>query len=593
MNLSDTPWHYHFLVTKNIPTKSVSRTEELIPGTENYRFRNKVFLGDSRYMIDLPDTSIDLIVTSPPYFSIKDYSRDGYQNNSHSAKAFGQIGDIGQFDDFIGELLEVWRECERVLKPNGKLIINTPLVPMLKSEMNTHQNRHVFDLNSSIQHSILTGLSYIHLLDTYIWNRTNPTKKLMFGSYPYPTNFYAQNTIEFITVYVKDGKSRKVSRDIKEQSKVTQEDWVEYTKQIWNIPIPNKSDSAFGKHSALMPEEIVKRCVSLYSFHGDTVLDPFAGSGTTLKVAKELGRNFVGYELVESYSDLINEKIGEPVCQPATQSKKKLQKINVPIPKDLVNSIKNEDCLTFLKMLPDDCIDLSCIDPPYNMSKGPWDTWPSDKEFLAFTHSWLNEVFRVTRPGGSLYVFNTPRNSAYILQHAEFHGLLLENWITWDKRDGFSSTKKRFVPCQETITFFSKPGPNKVFNVDAVRIPYDSTDRIAAATKKGILKNGKRWFPSELGKLCTDVWHISSERHKQKVNGRLRKPLHPTQKPLDLIERIILASSNEGDTVLDCFMGTGTTAVAAKKLNRSFIGCESDIEYHAYAISRLDEVNPE
>ena len=119
----------------------------------------------------------------------------------------------------------------------------------------------------------------------------------MFGSYPYPSNFYAQNTTEFIAVYVKDGKPIQVSKEIKEASAITQSEWLQFTKQIWDIPIPNKSDLAFGIHSAIMPEEIARRCIKLFSFVDGVVLDPFAGSGTTLKVAKELKRKFVGYEL--------------------------------------------------------------------------------------------------------------------------------------------------------------------------------------------------------------------------------------------------------------------------------------------------------
>jgi len=206
-------------------------------------------------------------------------------------------------------MLKVWKECERILKPNGKLCINVPLLPMIKKDFSTHYNRHIFDLQSDIQYSILknTGL---YLMDLYIWNRTNSTKKLMFGSYPYPRNFYAQNTTEFITVYVKDGKPvNNIPDDIKEASKLTQDEWTLYTKQIWDIPIPNKKDIAFGEHSAIMPEEIVKRCVKLFSYVGDTVLDPFAGSGTTLKVAKDLGRNYVGYELYPNYKELIEKKL--------------------------------------------------------------------------------------------------------------------------------------------------------------------------------------------------------------------------------------------------------------------------------------------
>lgn len=262
-------------------------------------------------MDEVPDESVDLIVTSPPYFNVKDYSRDGYQKLNHSAKNKSQIGDLNDYREFIAELLKVWRECERVLKPNGKLVINTPLMPMKKADYSTHYNRHVFDLNSDIQNSILyQENTALYLYDVFIWDRTNPSKRLMFGSYPYPRNFYTQNTSEFITVYVKDGiPTRNISKTIKEASRLSEKEWVEYTKQVWRLPIPGKNDIAFGDHSAIMPEEIVYRCVRLFTFIGDVVLDPFAGSGTTLKVAKENDRNFIGYEIVKSYKSVIDKKL--------------------------------------------------------------------------------------------------------------------------------------------------------------------------------------------------------------------------------------------------------------------------------------------
>lgn len=271
---------------------------------------NKVYFKDARKMTELPDNSVQLIVTSPPYFNIKDYSLDGHQKNKKAQKAIGQIGDIADYQKYIDEMVLVWKECERVLKPNGKLIINTPLMPMLKKNLITHYNRHIFNINNDIEHSILKKTN-LFLMDVYFWNRTNPSKKLMFGSYPYPRNFYAQNTTEFITVFVKDGiPENNLPAKIKERSKLSQKEWVEFTKQIWNIPIPGKGDLAFGEHSALMPEEIVRRCVRLFTFVEDVVLDPFAGSGTTLKVAKELERNFVGYEISKSYEDIIKLKLG-------------------------------------------------------------------------------------------------------------------------------------------------------------------------------------------------------------------------------------------------------------------------------------------
>ena len=272
-------------------------------------YLNKLFFKDARKMTELPDNSVQLVVTSPPYFNIKDYSLDGYQKDKRSEKIRGQIGDIADYKKYVNEMLQVWKECERVLKSNGKLVVNTPLMPMFKKVLDTHFNRHIFDINSDIEHSILNGTG-LFLLDVFIWNRTNPSKKLMFGSYPYPRNFYAQNTIEFITVYVKDGPSENnLPKDIKEKSKLTEKEWVEFTKQIWNIPIPGKGDLAFGEHSAIMPEEIVRRYVRLFTYVGDTVLDPFAGSGTTLKVAKELKRNYVGYEISKSYERVMNLKL--------------------------------------------------------------------------------------------------------------------------------------------------------------------------------------------------------------------------------------------------------------------------------------------
>ena len=274
-------------------------------------FINQIFYKDASNMAEVPDNSVQLIVTSPPYFNIKDYSKDGYQATTVSKRAKGQIGDIPDYSNYIAAMLPVWQECARVLKPNGKMVINTPLMPMLKRTLDTHYNRHIFDINSDIEQSILGSVEGVYLLDVYIWNRTNPSKKLMFGSYPFPRNFYAQNTIEFLNVYVKDGLPENglpIAR--KEKSRLTQAEWVEYTKQIWNIPIPSKGDMAFGEHAAIMPEEIVRRFVKLFTFTDELVLDPFAGSGTTLKVAKELGRQYAGYEVSKSYESIINKKLG-------------------------------------------------------------------------------------------------------------------------------------------------------------------------------------------------------------------------------------------------------------------------------------------
>lgn len=264
---------------------------------------NTIYYKSSTKMSEIYDESVDLIITSPPYFNIKNYSQGENLKDD--------LGNFDDYDEFIKGLLKVWRECFRVLKPNGKLCINVPLMPMFKKALNSHYNRHIFDLQSDIQQSILKNTEFF-LYDLYIWNRTyhGRTKDLMFGSYPYPRNFYSQNTSEFITIYVKDGKPiNSVSADIKEASKLSQAEWLKFTQQIWDISPANKGDEAYYKHPAIMPKEIPYRLIKMFSFVGDVVLDCFAGSGTTLKVARELKRNFIGYEIYEHYKGVIEAKI--------------------------------------------------------------------------------------------------------------------------------------------------------------------------------------------------------------------------------------------------------------------------------------------
>lgn len=259
--------------------------------------------------------------------------------------------------------------------------------------------------------------------------------------------------------------------------------------------------------------------------------------------------------------------------------------------KILINDVYEMDAFEFLNALEDESIDLAIVDPPYNMNKGDWDTFGSESEFFRFTFRWIDMLLPKIKKTGSIYLFNNPYNAAIILGYfRENTRFYYRNWITWYKKDGFSATKKRFINNQETILYYTKSNVGYTFNSDAVRLPYLSEGRIEAAKKKGILKNGKRWFPNEKGRLCPDVWEISSQRHSNKVNGRITKQDHPTPKPEDLIERIVLASSNPGDLVLDLFSGTGTTSYIAKRHGRNFIGCENNHEYVLVSKQRIGEV---
>lgn len=242
------------------------------------------------------------------------------------------------------------------------------------------------------------------------------------------------------------------------------------------------------------------------------------------------------------------------------------------------NQIYLADVFDFLQIVEDKSVDLVIADPPYNMRKADWDTFTTEQDYYNFTLNWIDAMLPKCKPTASIYLFNNAYNSAVIFYYLRQRNIMFRNWITWYKKDGFSSTKKRYVNAQETILFYTM-SDNYIFNYDDIRLPYTSNERMTHAAKKGIIKEGKRWFPNEKGKLCNDVWEITSQRHKNKVKGRIVKPLHPTIKPDDMIERMIRASSKENSLVLDLFSGSGTTSRIAKQLNRRFVGCENNREY--------------
>ncbi|MEE3711892.1 site-specific DNA-methyltransferase [Campylobacter sp. CLAX-7218-21] len=240
----------------------------------------------------------------------------------------------------------------------------------------------------------------------------------------------------------------------------------------------------------------------------------------------------------------------------------------------LTNKIYNGDVFEFLDILPDDIFDLAIVDPPYNLRVDEWDIFSSEDEFLSFSFLWIEKMLKKLKKTASFYIFNTPYNSALFLNFLKDKAIF-QNFITWYKKDGMSTSKKRFNNNQESILFFTM-GKNYYFDCESIRIPYLSTERMAHAAKKGILKNGKRWYPNPNGKLCPDVWEISSARHTNKINGKVVKQNHPTPKPKEMIERMIKASSKEHDLILDLFAGSCITSICAKELNRNFIACEKN-----------------
>jgi DNA modification methylase len=265
-------------------------------------FANQIICGNAeRVMSELPDESVHLIVTSPPYWNMVDY---------------GVPGQLGQtsYEKYITDLLQVWRQASRVLIPNGKLCINTPIMPVPKKVMNSSHTRHLKNINNDIEFSILNdSASTFERFSLFVWQKQTSVK--MFGSYPYPPNIYEDNTIEFINVFVKPGKPRKLSKAVKEGSKLSQELWLNLTMQVW--PIYPEDVSRSGNHPAPYPVGLPQRLILMYTFAavpdegfvGDIVLDPFNGSGATSVAAKLTGRRYIGIDINEAYCEFARSRV--------------------------------------------------------------------------------------------------------------------------------------------------------------------------------------------------------------------------------------------------------------------------------------------
>jgi site-specific DNA-methyltransferase (adenine-specific) len=237
---------------------------------------------------------------------------------------------------------------------------------------------------------------------------------------------------------------------------------------------------------------------------------------------------------------------------------------------DWVDQVFCEDALTGMARIPDGSIDLILTDPPYNLGKdyGNASDQQSVDDYLAWTERWVDIALPKLKPNGSLYIFLTWRFAPEIFVMLK-RRMTMMNEIIWDRRvPSMGGSVRSFSSVHDTIGFFVKR-KDYYFDLDAVRIPYD------AATKKARSRSifvGAKWL--EVGYNPKDLWSVSRlhREHAERVD-------HPTQKPLEIIERMLKASCPPGGVVLDPFMGSGTTALAAKRLGRRFIGFELNAEY--------------
>ncbi len=244
----------------------------------------KIFVKDAKDMGEIEDNSVHLMITSPPYFNAKLYSKTPIE---------GDLGDIHDLDKWFEEIKKVWKEVFRVLQPGRKAFINIMNLPV-RTE-NGFRSLNIVGRTIAICESI--GFVFRREI---IWHKTNSVKA-HFGTYPYPGNILINYAHEFILEFEKPApknykKYAHLTKEQKEASKLDKEFWIEIKKSdVWLMK-PEKSGNN-RNHPAPFPYELPYRLIKAYSYVGETVLDPFLGSGTTLVVAKDLKRNGIGYEI--------------------------------------------------------------------------------------------------------------------------------------------------------------------------------------------------------------------------------------------------------------------------------------------------------
>jgi site-specific DNA-methyltransferase (adenine-specific) len=243
-------------------------------------------------MTEVSDESVHLIITSPPYWQLKDYG-----NGS-------QIGFDDSYEDYINNLNIVWQGCYRALNKGCRLCVN--IGDQFARSVYYGRYKVIPIRTEIIKFCETIGFDYMGAI---IWQKVTTCNTTggatIMGSFPFPRNGIVKLDYEFIMIFKKHGNTPKVSKEVKEKSKMTIDEWNQYFAGHWNIP-GEKQD----KHLAMFPEEVPKRLIKMFSFVDDTILDPFLGSGTTSLAARKLERNSVGYEVNPDFLPLIKRKLG-------------------------------------------------------------------------------------------------------------------------------------------------------------------------------------------------------------------------------------------------------------------------------------------
>lgn len=242
-------------------------------------------------MAELEDKSVHLAITSPPYWQLKDYGTDN------------QIGFHDTYENYINNLNLVWKECYRVLHNGCRLCVN--IGDQFARAVYYGRYKVIPIRQEIIKFCENIGFDYMGAI---IWQKVTTSNTtgggVQMGSYPYPRNGILKLDYEFILVFKKLGDAPKPTKEQKELSKMTAEEWNTFFAGHWNF-----SGAKQSNHIAMYPEELPRRLIKMFSFIGETVLDPFAGSGTTSLAAKNLDRNSVGFEINPEFIPVIKEKL--------------------------------------------------------------------------------------------------------------------------------------------------------------------------------------------------------------------------------------------------------------------------------------------
>lgn len=252
---------------------------------------HKIINGDSRQMAELADSSVHLVVTSPPYWQLKDYGADN------------QIGFNDSYENYINNLNLVWKECYRVLYDGCRLCIN--IGDQFARAVYYGRYKVIPIREEIIKFCESIGFDYMGAI---IWKKVTTSNTtgggVQMGSYPYPRNGILKLDYEFILIFKKLGDAPKPTKEQKERSKMTADEWNTYFAGHWNFAGIKQNG-----HIAMFPEELPTRLIKMFSFVGETVLDPFLGSGTTSLAAKNTDRNSIGFEINSEFTSVIREKL--------------------------------------------------------------------------------------------------------------------------------------------------------------------------------------------------------------------------------------------------------------------------------------------